>query len=83
MILNGDSTFVKLAMKTWHIMERSELYMKKINIGKPNSGMVWSLVGAAATIIGLIASNKKEASTMDSIAEKAADIVEKRNSEKL
>lgn len=49
---------------------------------KPNAGTVWTLVGAAATLIGVIASNKKEASTMNSIAEKAADILEKRNSEK-
>lgn len=54
--------------------------MKKLN--KPDAGTVWTLVGAAATLIGLIASNKKEASTMDTIAEKAADIMEKRNSGK-
>lgn len=54
--------------------------MKKF--GKPNAGTVWTAVGIAATLIGALASNKKEASTMDTIAEKAADILEKRNSEK-
>lgn len=50
---------------------------KKINVGT-----IWTLIGAGATLIGLIASNQKEASNMDSIAEKAADILEKRNSGK-
>ena len=49
------------------------------NFSKPDAGMVWTLVGAAATLIGLIASNKKEADNMDKIAEKAAEIVEKKN----
>lgn len=50
------------------------------NFSKPDAGMVWTLIGAAATLIGLIASNKKEADSMDKIAEKAAKIVEQKHS---
>lgn len=59
-------------------MEKGGVNMK--NFSKPDAGMVWTLVGAAATLIGLIASNKKEADNMDKIAEKAAEIVEKKHS---
>lgn len=49
-----------------------------MKINKPNAGTVWTLVGVVASVIGVVASNKKEASNMDTIAEKAADIMEKR-----
>lgn len=58
-------------------MEKGGVNMK---LKRPDAGMVWTLVGAAATLIGLIASNKKEADNMDKIAEKAAEIVEKKHS---
>lgn len=49
--------------------------MKKPKIG---AGTGWAIVGIAATLVSLIANNKKEASNLDAIAEKAADILEKR-----
>lgn len=51
-----------------------------MKVKKPDAGTIWGLVGAAATLIGLIASNKKEADNMDKIAEKAAKIVEQKHS---
>lgn len=46
---------------------------------KPDAGTVWTIVGVAASLIGLVASSKKEADNLEKIAEKAAELVEKRN----
>ena len=51
--------------------------MKKID-----AGTVWGIIGIAGTIISLVAGNKKEESNLDKVAEKAADIMEKRQSRK-
>ena len=49
------------------------------NFSKPDAGTVWTIVGVAASLIGLVASAKKEADNLDKIAEKAAELVEKKN----
>ena len=51
--------------------------MKKID-----AGAIWMAVGLVASVIGFVAGKKGDDSRMDQIAEKAADILENRMSNK-